>query len=131
MPKYSARSLAQLATCHPSLRKVFEFVIGHLDHTVTEGWRNQLDQDKYFDEGKSRVRYPNGKHNKNPSVAVDATPYPVDYSNTKRVYYFAGFVMGVAAAMGIKMRWGGDWDGDFDFKDQTDLDDTPHFELVE
>ena len=43
---------------------------------------------------------------------------------------FAGYVQGVAEQLGIKIRWGGDWDSDFDFKDQT-FNDLVHFELRE
>lgn len=37
--------------------------------------------------------------------------------------------MGVATMMGVKIRWGGDWDLDTDLKDNT-FDDLPHFELI-
>jgi hypothetical protein len=30
--------------------------------------------------------------------------------------------------MGIELRWGGDWDQDFEVKDNR-FDDFPHFEL--
>ena len=36
--------------------------------------------------------------------------------------------MSVANRLGLKVRWGGDWDGDFEFKDQN-FHDLPHFEL--
>ena len=41
---------------------------------------------------------------------------------------FAGFVLGVANQMGINLRWGGDWDQDFEVQDNK-FDDFPHFEL--
>jgi peptidoglycan L-alanyl-D-glutamate endopeptidase CwlK len=37
--------------------------------------------------------------------------------------------MGIAAKMGIKIRWGGDWDRDEELHDQTFFD-LPHFELI-
>ncbi len=47
--------------------------------------------------------------------------------NLCRFYYFAGFVMGTAAAMGVRLRWGGDWDGDTELDDQK-FRDLVHFE---
>jgi len=41
---------------------------------------------------------------------------------------FAGFIKGVAASMGIKLRIGADWDGDFDTNDQN-FHDIVHFEI--
>ena len=85
-------------------------------------------QDKYYKEGKSKLKFPHGKHNANPSNAVDVVPYPVDWEDTDRMYYFAGFVKGVAAVMGITIRWGGDWNDNTEVKD-TNFKDLPHFEL--
>ena len=42
--------------------------------------------------------------------------------------YFAGFVKGIALMLGIPIRWGGDWNGNNDLKDNN-FDDLPHFEL--
>jgi hypothetical protein len=73
------------------------------------------------------------KHNTDPSLAFDVAPYPIDFaSRTKvlaRFYYLAGLIISCAASLGIKLRWGGDWDGDLDFEDQT-FDDLGHFEKV-
>ena len=41
-----------------------------------------------------------------------------------------GFVEGVAAALGIKIRSGADWDMDRNVSDQSFID-LPHIELVE
>ena len=76
----------------------------------------------------STLSYPKSKHNRQPSLAADVIPYPVDWEDSKRFYHFAGFVEGIAAAKGIKIRWGGDWDGDRSFADQN-FHDLPHFEL--
>jgi hypothetical protein len=35
----------------------------------------------------------------------------------------------MASSMGIKIRWGGDWNGDWKVKDNH-FDDLPHFELI-
>ena len=128
MPKFGKTSKNRLGTCEKDLINLFNEVIKHFDCSILEGHRGQEEQDKYFNEGKSKVKYPNGRHNANPSKAVDVVPYPVDWNDTERMYYFAGIVKGIAISMGIKIRWGGDWDGDTEVKD-TKFKDLPHFEL--
>ena len=92
------------------------------------GTEHLLDMAKLFDEGKTKVKYPKGRHNRNPSKAVDVTPYPVNWEDRERQTLFAGFVLGIANQMGIHIRWGGDWDCDFEVHDNR-FDDFPHFEL--
>ena len=128
MPKFGRKSKERLNTCESSLQKVFNEVIKHVDCSVLEGHREKDRQNKLFEEGKTKVKYPNGRHNRQPSSAVDVTPYPVDWKDRERQTLFAGFVIGVASQMGIKLRWGGDWDQDFQVVDNR-FDDFPHFEL--
>ena len=132
MPKFGTKSIERLNTCHPDLIAVFNEVIKYYDCTVTCGYRGEEDQNKAFDEGRSNARYPKGKHNNSPSTAVDIYPYPVDFENYDRLSHFAGFVLGIANTMGIKLRWGRDWHQEFwtKKKDTTKLMDYPHFELV-
>ena len=130
MPRFGKRSKERLATCDERLQKIFKEVIKYIDCSVLEGHRGEDRQNKLCDEGKSKVRYPNGRHNANPSRAVDITPYPVDWEDRERQTLFAGFVIGLATSMGINIRWGGDWDKDFKVQDNK-FDDFPHFELKE
>ena len=128
MPKFGRKSKERLSTCESNLQKVFNEVIKHVDCSVLEGHREKDRQNKLFKEGKTKVKYPDGRHNRQPSSAVDVTPYPVDWKDRERQTLFAGFVIGVASQMGIKLRWGGDWDQDFQVVDNR-FDDFPHFEL--
>jgi len=130
MPKFGSKSKQRLSTCHEDLIDLFNEVIKYFDCSVLEGHRNEEDQNKYFEEGKSKVKFPKGKHNASPSNAVDVVPYPVDWNDTDRMYYFAGIVKGIAATMEINIRWGGDWNNDTQVKD-TKFKDLPHFELKE
>ena len=130
MPKFGKKSKKELATCDQRLQDVFNEVIKYIDCSVTQGHRGEDEQNKYFNEGKSKVKYPDGRHNAIPSNAVDCTPYPVDFDDLERQALFAGFVLGTARAMGIKLRWGNDWNMDFNTKD-TGFRDYPHFELVD
>ena len=130
MPRFGTRSKQRLATCDERLQKVFNEVIKHIDCSVLEGHRRQERQDKLYEEGKTKLKFPNGRHNMAPSNAVDVTPYPVDWKDRERQTLFAGFVLGIAKSMGIKLRWGGDWDMDFRVMDNR-FDDFPHFEIKE
>ena len=128
MYKFGRKSRERLATCDEKLQKVFNEVIKYVDCSVLEGHRSKERQNKLFKEGKTKVKYPVGRHNSNPSNAVDVTPYPVDWNDRERQTLFAGFVMGVARGMDIRLRWGGDWNMNFKVKDNR-FDDFPHFEL--
>ena len=128
MPKFGRKSRESLNTCDSKLKQVFNEVIKHVDCSVLEGHRDKDRQNKLYEEGKTKVKYPNGRHNRQPSSAVDVTPYPVDWKDRERQTLFAGFVIGVASQMGINLRWGGDWDQDFQVIDNR-FDDFPHFEL--
>ncbi len=128
MPRYSKRSKERLASCDERLQEIFNEVIKHVDCSVLEGYRNKERQNKLYDEGRTKVKYPNGRHNTNPSKAADVTPYPVDWEDRERQTLFAGFVIGIARGMGYRIRWGGDWDMDFKVMDNR-FDDFPHFEI--
>ena len=135
MPRYSKRSKSRLATCDKRLQKVFNEVIKHVDCSILEGHRSKERQNRLYDEKRTKVKYPNGRHNSNPSKAVDVTPYPVKWEDRERQTFFAGFVLGIARSMGINLRWGGNWDmykenGKWEVADNR-FDDFPHFEIKE
>lgn len=131
---FSAKSQERLETCHADLQHLFTEVLKHWDCTVTCGHRGKADQDAAVASGASKTPWPTGKHNTSPSTAIDVYPFPIpdpktDKRASQKHYMFAGFVLGVAKQMGIGIRLGADWDGDFDLNDQT-LFDLVHFELV-
>ena len=128
MPRFGKRSISRLKTCDQKLQELFYEVVKHFDCSIIEGHRGQERQNKACADGKSKVKYPNGKHNQNPSIAVDVAPYPIDWSDRDRFHYFGGFVLGVAKEMGMNIRWGGDWNQDTHTKDNK-FDDLVHFEI--
>ena len=128
MPRFSRKSKAKLATCDQKLQKLFNEVIKTWDCTILEGHRSEERQNKLYEEGKTKVRYPKGRHNAKPSLAVDVAPYPIDWNDRERFTFFAGYVLGVASRLGFAIRWGGDWNMNFDLKDNN-FDDLPHFEI--
>jgi len=118
-----------LRECHPDLINVFESVAVDVPCKVTEGFRDEDAQNALFEKGLSHLTFPNSRHNKRPSEAVDAYPTPIDWKDRERFVLFAGFVLGVAATKGIKLKWGGDWNMDFQVRDNN-FDDLGHFELI-
>ena len=132
MPKFGAKSRERLSTCDERLQDIASEVIKHVDCTVLCGHRNEKDQNSAVAKGHSKATYPNGRHNAYPSLAIDISPYPVDWEDYERFTLFAGFFLGIAKMMypDVKVIWGNDWDGDFDTKD-TNFRDYPHFEIRE
>ena len=128
MPKFGKGSKGALKTCDERLVKVFNEVIKTVDCSVLEGHRDKARQNKFFEEGKSEIKYPHGRHNQLPSRACDVVPYPVDWNDRERFHLFAGFVLGIAKSMDIDLRWGGDWNMNWEVDDNK-FDDFPHFEL--
>lgn len=129
MPAFSQTSTDRLGTCHPDLQRLFQEVIKYRDCTILRGHRTQADQEAAFAAGKTQLHWPEGKHCAEPSNAVDVAPYPVDWKDREGLYFFAGFVEGIAKGMGISIRYGGDWNSDGQVKDNH-FDDLVHFELV-
>ena len=103
------------------MRHLYKFLEGH---------RDEERQNKLYEEGKTKVYWPNGRHNAKPSKAADVVPYPIDWDDRERFHLFAGFVIGIAKSMGVTLRWGGDWDQDWTVMDNK-FDDFPHFEIKE
>jgi hypothetical protein len=135
---YSDASKAQLATCHADLRAVFEEVIQHRDCTIIEGVRSRERQAEMFRTGASTLEWPHSRHNVTRpgelSHACDAGPYypgeGIPWKDRERWLAWGGYVVGVGAVLGIRLRWGGDWDADWRHHDQS-FHDMPHFELVD
>ena len=128
MPRFGRTSKKRLETCGEELQTLFKEVVKHFDCSVLVGYRGRNEQNTAFNSGHSKVKWPNGKHNKRPSFAVDVAPYPIDWDDRERFIYFGGFVKGCAFRMGIPLRWGGDWDSDNQLTDNK-FDDLVHFEL--
>jgi len=128
MAHFSQHSLQQLNTLDPDLQRILKEAIKIRDFSIICGYRSKEDQEKAFNEGNSRKHYPHSKHNTLPSVAVDIAPWPIDWHNKARFIFLAGIIYCIAKRLGIKIRYGGSWEG-WEFKKQT-LYDYGHFELI-
>ena len=129
MPEFSEASLKRLETCDDRLQECLHKAIKKYDFTVLEGHRGREVQEEYFRTGKSRVSWPNSKHNESPSKAVDIAPYPIDWEDRERFIQLAGYILGIAAEKGYNMRYGGDWNSDGYTKDHK-FSDLPHIEII-
>lgn len=128
---YSATSRRRLETCHPDLIRLFESLAEDYNITIICGHRSKAEQDEAVRKGASKTPFPRSKHNSYPSKGIDAMLYNkgLDWNDNGQNYMFVGIVRERARAMGIKIRCGADWDGDFDTDDQT-FNDLVHFEVA-
>ena len=130
---WSDVSMARLETCSPHLQLIFNKVLVVRDCSILCGFRNEEEQMEHFnaDPPRTQLKFPDSNHNEFPSRAIDVVHYPVpDWElEIEEFIRFSHFVLGTAYGMGIALRWGGDWDRDFDLTDQR-FNDYPHFELV-
>lgn len=148
MPKFGMSSLEQLSTCDYRLQEILNEVVKYYDIKVLVGHRDEATQNEMYRLGRSKLKWPNGKHNTYPSKAVDVTPYPVPknwgalskndtlaerdkaWKERLKFYELKALIFYIAAQKGYKIRYGGDWDNDYDYTDQS-FDDLVHFEIVE
>lgn len=134
MPSFGAASLAKLDTCDPLLINICQMVIQDYDFTVLCGQRDEAEQEEAFRTGRSKLHFPQSRHNQNPSQAVDIAPWHSDpphirWKSEREFCFLAGCMFQAAIACGTKLRWGGDWDRDFDLYDHNVPFDLVHFEL--
>ena len=122
MCKLSATSLLKLEKVHPDLQKIFKGAIKDtpIDFSITCGWRGEKEQNKAFEQGKSKLKFPQSKHNKMPAMAVDAVPYPKMWDASDSEWsLLSNHILATAKKLGIKLTWGGSWK----------FVDKPHYEL--
>lgn len=144
MFRFSANSLKRLETCDERLQQVAVRAMAKqiIDFGISYGWRSEREQNALFDARRSKLRWPHSKHNAldvlgEPCArAFDAYPYIRDggkgfipQTDTRYWYFLAGIIHAAAEEVGVKLRWGGDWDTDTFYGDQT-FDDLGHFELA-
>ena len=129
MPRFGKRSMANLEDVHPLLVDWALELVTIMDCSVISGVRDLTTQREYVSLGVSKTM--NSMHLIQPDGyghAVDLAPYPIKLERTRSFDLLAGIGLGLAFKMGIKIRWGGDWDQDMDVYDQR-FNDLGHFEI--
>lgn len=134
MAKLGAGSLAVRAELDPELQKVVDEVVRlltllGLDLKLLDGWRSDKEQAAVYATGKSAKKPGMSKHNIWPARAVDAALYPVNFPDEVMFGFLAGVFAIASVNVGVKTRWGGDWNGDGNTLDHT-LRDLDHWELA-
>src|SRR5574343_460890 len=102
MSHFSAISVQRLNTCDLRLQTLFWKVVADFDCSILCGHRGEAEQNEAYDNGFSKLRYPNSLHNIYPSLAVDAAPFingQIRLHDREALCYFAGYVMGMAQSM--------------------------------
>ena len=125
----SSESAKRLSTVYPDLAKVIMEATKLFPLMVVCGYRDENAQNEAFASGASKQRWPNSKHNTKPSLAVDISPIPYETTNVKKLTYIAGHIMAIAHQMGIKLRWGGDFNMNLNPADDN-FQDLYHFEIL-
>lgn len=126
-----------LDQAHGDLQVLFERVSQFYKFRITCSVRNEQDQNAAYNAGYSKLKYPDSKHNKIPSMAVDV--YPVvggkPVLNKVDMLLFAGRVAGIAdmlyqiGEIHSKLRIGADWNSNGAASDEKFLD-VAHFEII-
>ena len=154
MPTFGSESKAAQTTCHPLIVKTTNLAIRHWDFKILSGWRGEEEQNALVGRGLSKTPWPQSQHNhlataeevtegwalevgQQLSLAFDWAPWfqarpHIRWNHPDEFRHLAGLIQGISWELlfeaGYKWRWGGDWDGDMDLRDQTFFD-LGHLEL--
>lgn len=135
-PKFDAESAARVKKCLPGMQKLLNAARDKIEFYVSDSTRGRKAQEDAFRRKASKARFGQSAHNYSPALAVDLWPKKnVDWNDIqafkaiqKVIGWFnpkTGKGAGLAFALKIGTRWGGDWN--MDGKD-TDGWDLPHYE---
>lgn len=160
MPSFGSASLARLDGVDERLQALCHLVVEDYDCSVLTGVRTRVKQEQCFDQGLSRVHWPNSFHNvvtpteayrlriiaRPQALAVDLAPYPIrwdtdlikvpggplDREALENLRRFYHFA-GYVQGRAAQMGLAILWGGDWD-RDQDFADqkfmDLVHFQLV-
>jgi len=131
--RFGRRSKRELATVAERLQSLANIVLVIKDHSIIKGHRNKQDQNEAFDLGTSKLRWPDGKHNQCPSMAMDVQTYPRpddEQELREEQLYLLGLYRAAGHCHHITIRTGADWDQDGEISDNG-FDDFFHVEIVE
>lgn len=137
--KLGGVSMAKLEGLHPDLVAVVlrAIQISEQDFMVTCGVRTYADQAELYAQGRTKpgpvVTWTmQSRHMPQPDgygYAVDVVPYPVDWNTPAKFDAIANAMMQAADEIGVKIRWGADWNMNGKPREKGETD-SPHFELV-
>lgn len=125
------RDLLKLEGVNADLVRVVKHAADMIPLTVIEGVRTRERQADLYAIGRTKPGKPvtwtlNSKHCD--GLAVDIGPVPLDWTDRKAFLTVAGAMFAAAQRVGVRLRWGGDFDGDGIIGEKNEHD-LPHFEL--
>lgn len=97
---------------------------GRYDINVFSVYRREDEQNRLYEQGYSKLRYPESKHNCYPTLAVDIAPQvngKIDWKDLTLWKDMIGECKALAELHGIECNFGADWK----------MRDYPHVELKE
>lgn len=136
-PLFDAQSAARLRQAHPLIQRLMNKARDLIAFTVMDSQRGREEQERAYREGHSKAHFGQSAHNWTPAIAVDIAPVPLNWSDIGSFKHLQDVVgwwnpadnsgRGLAKAMQIPIRWGGDWN--MNGKADEHLVDMPHYEL--
>lgn len=140
------RSLAKLASVHIDLQMVVRLAIRRTpyDFAIIHGWRNATAQTVLYESGASTKNWPHSTHNQSKdhrlpeevriatSDAIDFAPYiggSIPWKDSNVFACVAGVILSCGEELGVKLRWGADWDNDGNTLEHSLLD-LGHIEVI-
>ncbi len=134
MFKLSKRSLDNLKGVNPDLVRVVKraIEITKVDFMVIEGLRTKEKQAALYAQGRTKpgdivTKTLSSKHITGHAVDLLAEPY--DWKETKNFDAVSEAMFSAAKELGVKIRWGADWDMDGRARERGESD-SPHFEMI-
>ena len=133
---FSHISKERLSGVDSRLKKLFELAITRTPVDFGISWmgglRTEEEQHELFLAGKSTKDGVTKKSKHQVGLAVDFIPYVNGHYTYEDKYHFIiiGVIFACADELGVKIRSGGNWDGDDTWVDDQSLKDLPHIELI-
>ncbi len=132
--KFSIKSISALETCVMQLQILAKRTLatGLIDFAILEGHRNKKRQNELYNDEKSKAIWPLSKHNRVASEAFDAAPVingKVSWKASHHIY-LAGIMTTIGKdVLGLKIRWGGNWDENLIPITDQSFQDLAHYEI--
>lgn len=135
-------SIGRLNTCEGELILIMQesLKVSMIDFGIAEGHRSKERQKMLFDQKLSKIDgiKQMGKHNYNPSRAVDIYAWVNGKASwsERNLCYLGGVITATAERLRLqgkiksKIRWGANWNMDGEIITDQTFQDLPHYELI-
>jgi len=131
----NVRSEKNLTGVNEDLVKVVKKVAETYPILVIEGLRSQERQEDLYSQGRTKpgpivTWTKTSKHTEGKAVdVVILKDGKIDWNDQSSFVELGKAMLQAASDLGVKLRWGYDWDGDKTLREKGE-NDGPHFELI-